>query len=107
MMPKAVGEIIGDMNLATGGRVPLLSGRTARERIPGIDPDQEDDRLREETKNLSQYAMEPGAETAGGAGSFGNFLGQAPADGATSNGDNGAQTDEEATEDAYFFGQGA
>ncbi len=58
-MPKAVGEIIGDMTTASGGKV-LVSARTARERIPGVDPDQEVKRIQEETAQESQQSLDGG-----------------------------------------------
>lgn len=55
-MPKAISEIITDMIAATAGK-PLLSVRTAQEHIPGIDPDQELERLREEVAQAGQTSL--------------------------------------------------
>jgi hypothetical protein len=57
MMPQAIGEIISDMSLATGGK-QILSTRTAQERIPGIDPETEQDRLQDEIAKAAQLSLE-------------------------------------------------
>lgn len=67
--PKAVSEIITDMVAAVSRAQgqPLLSLRSARERIPGIDPDIEAARVKEETAELEQQSL----NAPGGGGNTG------------------------------------
>lgn len=69
-MPQAVGEIISDMSVATaGGR--LLSNQTARERIPGVDPAKEAERVKSEAAEAAQQSLEePAVPDEGGEGTF-------------------------------------
>jgi hypothetical protein len=46
------------MRQATDQRVPLLSMRTARENIPGVNPDQEETRVKEELAAVSQFSLD-------------------------------------------------
>lgn len=56
-MPQAIGEIIGDMSVATGG-VPILSTQTAQERIPGVDPAVERVRIAEDVARQAQQSLD-------------------------------------------------
>jgi hypothetical protein len=71
-MPKAMNEIISDMGAASDARVPLLSKRSARERIPGVDPDQEERRIKEEMAATGQDSLDAPADTTQNGGGNGN-----------------------------------
>jgi len=57
-MPQSETEIITDMVNATGGVAPLISLKTARERIPSIDAEQEEERMRQQTAEIGQQSLD-------------------------------------------------
>jgi hypothetical protein len=56
-MPQSDTEDISNMRTAVGDGVPLISARTARERIPGVNPDQEETRLQRQTADAGQQSL--------------------------------------------------